>query len=148
MNYLRLLAATMALIATAAWPPVLLAAHHALHPRAVTLHGRLLWEFETLLRASFGDRPVYVTSNMDFSCSGTCIPAAKYSPYRYTFRITTPSDLMLARTTHASGLRFGNFATAVLINGHMIRCEQREKRFLITFRNAVSFTLGCLAPVR
>jgi hypothetical protein len=50
---------------------------------------------------------------------------------------------------HVSAKRvggFGNYPVPVLIRGRPIACDMREIRFVIEYRDAASFTLGCLGP--
>jgi hypothetical protein len=113
---------------------------------SLSAQGRLLYNFEGLLTKSFGNRSVYAARPMNFSCAGICAPASRYSPYRFVFRQPHNSSFHVTRRRFRDG-DFGNFPIPVLIRGHAIACDVQDAHFLVEYRNAASFALGCLAPL-
>ena len=118
-------------------------------PRGLTRQGRLLWNFEALLRQSFGDRTVSASPPENFSCAGICAPLSKYRPYRYTFHRPSGSAFHVSKRTFGDNGEFGNYPIAVLIRGRAVACDPGERHFLISYRSTASFTLDCLpTPAR
>jgi len=117
-------------------------------PPGLTTHGRLLWEFEALLRDTFNSRVVSASTglndSLNFTCAGSCAPSAKYLHYRFTFDHAQASRLHISKRRYTGGT-WGNYPRGILIRGHLIACDHAEKRFLISwvFRSTASFTLGC-----
>ena len=110
--------------------------------------GRLLFNFEALLHANFPDASVVWARSvprglLNFSCTRSCGPLSQESPYRFVFRRTTRSAFHLSSRKFNPGY-FGNYPEILLIRGRSIACDRKEKRFLINYRDAASFTLGCL----
>lgn len=114
-------------------------------PEGLTQGGRVLWNFEALLRRAFGQRRVWVSRGENFSCAGLCAPASTYSPYRFTFASPTNSVFHLSSRKFKDG-DFGNFPAPILVRGRSVACNPIESRFLIRYRNAASFALACLTP--
>jgi hypothetical protein len=133
---------------------------------ATTSEGRLLWNLEALLRATFGNSqpassdltatgptnpsnppPNSTTGNyVDFNCAGDhCAPLSTYSPYWYTFSDPIDSTFHLSQQNYR-GWSFGNYPEPVLINGKIVACDPQENTFLIKYFDASSFTLACMAP--
>jgi hypothetical protein len=112
----------------------------------LTSQGQLLWNLEGLLRKTFGRRRVYASETLNFSCAGTCTPASRFAPYRFVFREPRTSIFRLAKRRFGDGA-FGNFPIAVRIRGEAIACNGTKTQFLVEFRNAAAFTLGCLSPI-
>ncbi|HEX8084604.1 MAG TPA: hypothetical protein VF529_09970 [Solirubrobacteraceae bacterium] len=55
----------------------------------MTKQGRLLRDFEGLLRKTFGRRDVSVSRDGDeFNCAGDCAPLAEFAPYASTYSFT------------------------------------------------------------
>jgi hypothetical protein len=139
----------------------------ALPSAALTPSGRLLWNLEAVLRATFGNSepassdttqtgptnpsnpPQNSTTGryVNFNCAGiNCSPLSTYSPYRYTFSDPTNSTFHLSLQNYRKW-SFGNYPEPVLINGRIVACNPRESTFLIRYADASSFTLACIAPV-
>lgn len=115
-------------------------------PIGLTAQGRLISNFEALLRTTFGMRAVFVSKGENFSCAGTCAPLSTYSRYWFVFKSPARTTLHLSKRKFGSEA-FGNYPAPVLIRGQSIACNTGETRFLVVYRNAASFTLGCLAPI-
>jgi hypothetical protein len=113
-------------------------------PSALTSHGRLLMNFEALLRRTFHNRGVSVSRPENFSCAGDCGPLSKYRLYRFTFARPRGSLLHISKRTFGDNGEFGNYPVPVLIRGRAVACDARESRFLIAYRSMASFTLDCL----
>jgi hypothetical protein len=132
---------------------LILAAHVALPARGsgaptapvgLTSQGRLLWNFEALLKLTFGQKQPLCVSGWNFT-SGDCTPLAKYLLYWYTFQAPHGTVFHLVhRTVRPSS--FGNYPVAVLIRGHMVACDARDRHFLIDYLSGAGLMLGCLAP--
>jgi hypothetical protein len=115
-------------------------------PTRLTAQGRLLLNFEALLRATFDGRSVYVSDGANFSCAGSCAPASKFAPYRFVFQGRASSSFHLLSRRFRDGA-FGNYPVPLLIRSKAIACDGSGRQFLVRYRNAASFTLGCLAPI-
>jgi len=115
-------------------------------PIGLTAQGRLLSNFEALLRTAFGTRAVFASRGENFSCAGACAPLSTYSRYWFVFKSPARSTLHLSKRKFGSEV-FGNYPAPVLIRGQSIACDLAATRFLVVYRNAASFTLGCLAPM-
>jgi hypothetical protein len=113
-------------------------------PVGLTSHGRLLWNFEALLRQVFKNGSVSVSRPENFSCAGDCPPLSQYRPYRFTFARPNGSTFHISKRTFGDHGEFGNYPIAVLIRGRAVACDAAEKRFLIAYRSTSSFTLECL----
>jgi hypothetical protein len=111
---------------------------------ALTAHGRLLMNFEALLRRTFHNRGVSVSRPENFSCAGDCAPLSQYRLYRFTFARPRGSLLHISKRTFGDNGEFGNYPVPVLIRGRAVACNARETRFLIAYRSMASFTLECL----
>jgi hypothetical protein len=119
-------------------------------PPGLTTKGRLLWNFEGLLSKNFGDRQPSLSDcrrpcDLDFSCAGICSPLSRFSPYWYVFRRHNSTGLHISSKNMRSA-DFGNYPKPVLLRGMAVACDKHEKRFLVEYADAASFTLGCLAP--
>lgn len=133
----------------------------------ITSDGRLLWNLEALLRATFGNSQPFSADNTDtgptspssppknstsgpyvnFDCAGyQCSPLSTYDPYSYTFSDPTNSAFHLSQQNYQQW-SFGNYPEPVLINGRIVACDADESTFLIRYADASSFTLTCMAPV-
>ncbi len=116
-------------------------------PAGLTQEGRLLWNFEGLLRRSFprqrvvSVRPFTTTrSFLDFSCAGFCGPDYRY--FEYVFRRPAGSTFHLSSRRFSNGY-FGVQSVQVLIRGRSVACDRQEKRFLIAYPNALHLSLAC-----
>jgi len=116
----------------------------------LTKDGEVLWNFETLLRASFPYRNVVSASlvkqsgALDFACGGSCAPNARYSSYAYSFASRGVSAYHLVRRTFRGS--WGNYRRQLLIRGRSVACNSKETAFLVQQRQAVSFKLECATP--
>lgn len=120
-------------------------------PSGLTSQGRLLRNFEALLQKTFGRRqPICVSgdrkvrTSLDFT-AGECAPLAKYLLYWYTFQAPHGTTFHISGR-RAGSLSFGNYPVAVLIRGHMVACDARERHFLIDYTSGAGLMLGCLTP--
>jgi hypothetical protein len=113
-------------------------------PAVLTAYGRLLMNFEALLRRTFHNQVVSVSRPENFSCAGYCGPLSKYRLYRFTFARPRGSLLHISKRTFGDNGEFGNYPVPVLIRGRAVACNARETRFLIAYRSTASFTLDCL----
>ena len=118
-------------------------------PPGLTQQGRLLWNFEALLRDTFGNHSAVsattgLNDSLNFSCAGWCGPNAKYLHFRFTFAEARGSAFHVSKKRYVGGT-WGNYPRGILIRGHLIACDARETKFLISwvFRSTASFTLGC-----
>jgi len=111
--------------------------------RPITNKGQLLWEFEALLHDTFGNRQVCASGRWaQRFTSGACSPLAVYSPYWYVFADAHHSTF---HVTDKQATNFGNYPQPVLVDGKNIACDKASTRFLITYVDAASLTLGCSA---
>lgn len=137
-------ACAVALVVAAATGALALPSASASPPSGLTSAGRTLWQFEALLRDTFGTRHLCPSGRWgQYFTSGTCSPLAVYSPYSYVFAARHRSAFHLSRKRHVGG--FGNYPIAVFIRGHPVACDARETRFLVLYRDS-PFTLGCSRP--
>ena len=118
---------------------------------ALSNEGRLLWNFEALLRATFGRADVSADAHFNFSnyyatCGNNCGPSAEHSGYVYTFENASESVFHIAAKPFGPDVVFGAHPIPVLIKGLPVACNAAETKFLIRYGDAVSFTLGCLSP--
>ena len=113
----------------------------------LTPQGRLLFNFESLLRANFPRASRVWARNvpsgfLNFSCTGVCRPLSQHLFYRFVFHRTGRSAFHLSKRKFNAGY-FGVYPEILLIRGHSIACDRKETRFLIHYRSAASFTLAC-----
>jgi hypothetical protein len=148
-------------------PPTTVVPMSEFSPAAITSDGRLLWNLEALLRATFGssqpsssdliatgptnpsDPPPNATTGpyLNFNCAGTdCAPVSTYSAYWYTFTDPTNSTFHISRRNY-QGWFFGLGAEPVLIKGKIVACDAQESTFLIRYADSASFTLTCIGPL-
>jgi hypothetical protein len=118
-------------------------------PVTLSRSGRILWQFEALLRDTFGNRSISARSRppgsaINFACASRigCAPLADWSPYFFTFRGPRHSRFHLSKRRFPSGY-WGNYPVAVLVKGRFIACDRAEKRFLIAYSDAVGLSLDC-----
>lgn len=117
------------------------------HPPGLTASGIVLWNFEALLHDTFGSRQPCVVSSGDFVApAGGCAPLATYSEYDYVFSNPHGSPYHLV-VRHFKGGAFGNYPVPVRVTTLYVACDRAAKTFLISFGDAASFSLGCLAPL-
>jgi hypothetical protein len=115
----------------------------------LTPQGRLLFNFESILRANFPHASVVVWARivrsglLNFHCTRPCGSLSQELSYQFVFRRTGRSAFHLSRRKFNPGY-FGNYPEILLIRGRSIACDRKETKFLIRYRSAVSFTLGCL----
>jgi len=116
-------------------------------PAGLTPEGRLLWNFEGLLRRSFprqrvvSVKPFTTTwSFVDFSCASFCGPDYRY--FEYVFHESAGSAFHLSSRRFSNGY-FGVQPVQVLIRGRSVACDRQEKRFLIAYPNALHLSLAC-----
>ena len=118
-------------------------------PVGLSTNGRLLWQFEALLRDVFGKRAPYASSasyDTNFACAGNnCYPHAKWDPYVYTFANARGSTFRLRSRTFRAGA-FGNYPLPLRINGLYIACNAASTTFLTTVRGVAGFALSCQRP--
>ncbi len=133
--------AAVALFAGGSFATVTQAAASAPLP-GLSKSGQLLWQFEALLRDTFGSRGVCASGRwaQKFT-SGDCSPLAVYSPYLYVFARARGSSFHVSSKKEVGG--FGNYPIALLIRGRPIACDTQETRFLIKYRDTASLTLDC-----
>ena len=120
-------------------------------PLALSSEGRLLWNFEALLHATFGSADVTADVHFNFSnyyatCGDNCGPSAEHSGYVYTFENASDSAFHIAAKPFGPDVVFGAHPIPVLIKGLPVACNTAETKLLIRYGDAVSFTLGCLSP--
>ena len=120
-------------------------------PPKLSDEGRLLWNFEALLRTAFGNADVSVGGDFNFTdyyatCGNRCGPSAEHPGYVYTFDNAHNSAFHLAAKPLGPDVVFGAHPVPVLIKGLPVACNAAETRWLIEYGDVVSFTLGCLSP--
>src|SRR5262245_54334938 len=124
--------------------PGLAGTRPAAPPPGLTANGRLLWQFEALLRDVFGNRLPFASSASDdtnFACAGAnCFPHAKWDPYVYTFASAHGSAFRLKSRSFPPGA-FGNYPVPLRINRQYIACNATT--FLTTVRGVAGFALSC-----
>ena len=119
-------------------------------PAGLTKGGQLLWNFESLLRSTYGAGTTPWTSTFntsDFVCAGeSCGPLSKEDPYFYTFSDLGKSDLTLVKAKVQS-MNFGNYPVPIVVDGYAVACNTREHLFLVRFSDAANFSLSCAPPI-
>jgi len=106
-------------------------------PKQLTSHGRLVWEFEALLRDTFGRTPVCEGPSYGQFVTRPCSPLATYNAYEFTFADARGSAF--ARASHRpTGL--GN-VVPVRVGGRFVRCG--PSRWLVLLGSGV-FPLDCI----
>ena len=127
------------------------------HPPGLTKAGVLLWDFEALLRDTFGSREVCTitgggTGNApppdygDFVAPhGGCSPEDVYSSYVYVFASARNSPFRLVSRSFKGGA-FGNYPVPVRVAKLYVAYDRAAKTFLISYGDAATFTLDCIAP--
>jgi len=109
-------------------------------PSGLTERGRVLWQFEALLRDTFGGREVCATGRSRNNFTTTCGALAFFSPYDYVFAGARGSAF------HVSSKKaccYGNHPQSVLIRRRNIACNVRETMFLLVNLARVHFSLSC-----
>jgi hypothetical protein len=149
MRWLTMLGAAIVLVlVTLGGAGTIAGSESAGAPSGLTQQGRLLWNFEALLRDTFYTPVVSASTGpneaLNFSCAGWCGPNARYLHYRFTFSNARGSSLHISKRKYTGGT-WGNYPRGILIRGHLIACNREETRFLISwvFRSMASFTLSC-----
>lgn len=134
------------------WTSTFAAAAPQASPRAPVLsqQGKLLWNFESLLAQTFGNKQPYASGKLNvsenFSCAGSCGPLSTYSAYTYTFVDLGKSSMKISNADISKD-SFGNYPVPVLIRGKAITCNSAGTEFLVINRADTSFTLMCAAPL-
>lgn len=114
--------------------------------RALTARGRLTYEFEALLVDTFHSKAVSVARGVNFDCAGPdCGPLATQHPYFFTFAHPHGSSLRTVSRHFGSGA-FGNYPVPVRVRGKVVACGE-GRGFLVTYSEALSFSLACLKPL-
>ena len=112
-------------------------------PARLTATGKVRWQFEALLRDTFGLRPVCATGRWaeNFTAGiANCTPLATHALYDFAFETAHWSR------SHVARRRASNFADneiAVLIRGKNVACGPRETTFLVEHPDTVTNTLAC-----
>jgi hypothetical protein len=116
-------------------------------PVGLSRSGRILWQFEALLNDTFHSRVVsahYVPGTAwNFACAGFCAPLSYWNPYVFTFADARHSVFHLSMKRIAPGT-FGNYPILIRVKGHSVACDRAERKFLITYGDAVGLSLDCL----
>jgi hypothetical protein len=120
-------------------------------PPGLSPAGQRLWQFEALLNDTFHSRVVSAhgsastTGFINFACRGFCAPLSYWSPYLFTFTGARHSIFHLSNLSakRIAGT-FGNYPVLVVMKGHPVACDRHERRFLITYGDAVGLSLDCL----
>jgi len=122
-------------------------------PRAahLTAQGRLLWNFEALLKETLGGHQVCVSTKTRLGTrwnftSGSCAPLSTYLFYKPVFARPRGFTFHIARRAVRSAF-FGNYPEAVLIRGQLVACDAAEARYLVDYASGAGLTLVCL-PIR
>ena len=116
-------------------------------PLGLSTYGRALWNFEALLHDNFGRRDVCTKgASLNFIApANECSPVATYQPYLFQFAGARHSAFHLViRLPKAS---FGNYPQPVRINGRFVACDSHDRRYLMEFSDASTFTVACIAPL-
>jgi len=92
-------------------------------PLELSTNGRALWNFEALLRDTFGNRFVCTKgASLNFiATTNQCSPLATYEPYSYEFADARHSAFHLV--PHLPSGSFGNYPQPVRINGQSSRAD-------------------------
>lgn len=113
----------------------------------LTHQGALLFGLEALLRKRFGHRNV-CTWDKDprsrWNFTDACAQLSDFPRYRYTFADPGETSLHPA-AVYDRYLTFGNYPEPVLVQGHLVLCGARPRRFLVDYASAQALTLGCLS---
>ena len=114
-------------------------------PTGLSAAGQALWNFEALLRDTFGSRqPCEAGGSLNFVANG-CAPLASYEPYIYVFADAHGSAYHLAAVSLAP-VAFGNYPVPVRIDRLYVACNSRRTSYLIAYGDAAGFSFACLAP--
>ncbi len=111
----------------------------------LTASGRLLFEFESLLRHRYGRDTIFMTptsANVEVCALSPCGPADKSYSFFYTFEGRPQSNLALGSRLPAHAF-FGNLAVPVLLDREPVRCGRAPDDFLVRYADAISFSLAC-----
>lgn len=104
-------------------------------PDALTGHGRTLWNFEALLRDTFGDQEVCWSRDkpaVGLTVRGDCSTAAG-GDYSFTFSDPRHSAFHLAKRQLPADASFGaHAARPVRVAGHVVACNSSEHELLLT----------------
>lgn len=132
-------------------------AARAASPPGLSPAGRVLWNFEALLRDTFGSREVCQVTGAygngqtlpdygDFvSPAAGCDPTATYSVYVPVFANAHGSafHLVVHHITPGFG---GAHSGPVHVHGLLVACDKQGKRLLIAHGDAVGFSPDCEIP--
>ncbi len=134
-----------------------ISAANAASPPGLTPAGRVLWNFEALLRDTFGSRDVCQVTGAygngqtlpdygDFvSPAAGCSPTATYSTYVPVFVNAHGSAFHLV-VHHIKPGFGGAHSGAVRVHGLLVACDRQGKQLLIAHGDAVGFSPDCEAP--
>ena len=105
------------------------------------------------MHATFANADVSADANFSFSnyystCGTNCGPSAEHPGYAYTFADASNSVFHVTGKPFGPDVAFGAHPIPVLIKGLPVACDTAETKFLVRYGDTVSFTLGCLAPVK
>jgi hypothetical protein len=121
------------------------AATLAAPPAGLSTSGKALWNFEGLLHATFGKRPVCTYRYTYNFVSGSCSPLSDWAWYAYTFAAAHGSTFHLA--THGPRGAFGAHPIPTRIRGRYVACDRAERTWLIQYGGAAGLDLACLRPL-
>ncbi len=123
-------------------------------PAGLTAAGRTLWNFEALLRQTFGtgykgcleSLSRYVESFTKDSFCATH-PSAETQYYFFAFAHPTGSAFHLVDRTFPAGA-FGNYPAPIRVSGDYVACDRAGRTFLISYGDVagLSANLACLEP--
>jgi hypothetical protein len=134
-----------AVVCAVAVTGVLAAQASAAPPAGLSASGRALRNFEALLHATFGQRPVCTYRNTYNFVSGSCSPRSDWPGYAYTFAAAHGSKFHLA--THGPPRdAFGVHPIPIRIRGRYVACDRSEHTWLIQFGGTVGFDFACARP--
>jgi hypothetical protein len=118
-------------------------------PSGLTSHGSIVWEFEALLRDTFGQALLRDAFGTVEACEGPrgrvnfvvrpCAPLSDYNFYRFTFADARGSTFARTRKRPA---HLGN-VIPVQVGGQYVRCK--GDRWLVMVRGI--FPLACVKPL-
>jgi hypothetical protein len=123
-------------------------------PTGLTDSGRLLWNFEALLRQTFGTNYQGCLEYLNrytpsFTKDSYCRTHFSYQfvGYAFTFKGPSRSAFHLVAGTFRPGA-FGNYPEPIRVEGFYVACDPAGRRFLISYGDVfgLSANLDCLTP--
>ena len=123
-------------------------------PAGVTSSGRVLWNFEALLRQTFGSHYKGCLRSLSryvetFTTDNFCAThdSAQTMYYSFTFANPSASAFHLVERTFALGA-FGNYPEPIRVEKNYVACDPAGRTYLIPYGDVLglSANLACIEP--